>query len=149
MVVSVFPEGFGCVSSLPWVILQQLISLPGVERRNSAETGQDCEVQKWCCQQISGQTSKGVLGRSMATACLETHLSERCNRGRTRFSMQEDKSSSDVFPEMPLLSPAGKQKVRQTRLSLSSWECGVGAKCSDLLNCRNTKQRELVWREKT
>lgn len=30
---------------------------------------------------------------------------------------------------MPLLSPAGKYKVRQTRLSLSSWECGVGGKC--------------------
>lgn len=65
------------------------------------------------------------------------------------FLCRKIKSPLMVLPEVPLLSPGGKYKVRQTRVSLSSWECGIGGKCSDLLNCRNMEQRELVWREKT
>lgn len=154
--VSVFLEGFDFTlftfyASLPQVILQQLIQLPGIEKLNSVRT----EDRIVSCR--SGGVSR-YLGR-FTRECWEgawpqlawklTSPGERCNRGRTRFSVQEDKRLSDLFPVMSLLSPARKCKVRQTRFSLSSWECGVGGKCSDLLSCRNMEQRELVWREKT
>jgi len=46
-----------------------------------------------------------------------------------------------MFPEMPLLSPAGKYKVRQTGVSLCSWECGKGGKCSYSLGATDTWNR--------
>lgn len=46
---------------------------------------------------------------------------------------------------MPLLSPAGKNKVRQTRVSLC--ECGIGGKYSNSLGATETWNRGNLCRE--
>lgn len=65
---------------------------------------------------------QGVLGRSVIMVCLEAQLLGRRSReAELGFQCRKIKAPLMVFPEMPLLLPAGKYKVRQTRVSLCSW----------------------------
>lgn len=65
---------------------------------------------------------QGVLGRSVVVVCLETQLLGRRSREAELFlKCRKIKAPVMMFPEMRLLSPAGKYKVRQTRVSLCSW----------------------------
>ena len=90
---------------------------------------------------------QGVLGRSVVMACLETQLSGRRSReAELGFLCRKIKAPLVVFSEMFLLSPAGKYKVRQTRVSLCSWECGIGGKCSDSLGTTETWNRGFLCR---
>lgn len=64
------------------------------------------------------------------------------------FPCQKIKAPLMVFPEMPLLSPAGKYKVRQSlSVYLAVWHRRAVFRLTG--NYGNVEQRELVQRGKT